>query len=81
MRKMFFGIYLISYLISCGGSTTKIERVPAFEEILKIDFHTHVFKEIPGLPEMMRKNNIRMINICTVGNNPDLLVMSETIAE
>lgn len=81
MKRIILFICLVSLLIACGRSITDTETVPAFEEILKIDIHTHVFKEIPGLPDMMRKNNIRMINICTVGNNPDLLVMSETIAE
>jgi predicted TIM-barrel fold metal-dependent hydrolase len=38
-----------------------------FAEILKIDVHSHVFEDIPALNEMLRRNNVRTMNVCNNG--------------
>jgi hypothetical protein len=51
------------------------ERAPAFEEILKIDVHAHIFEEMPQLIEMMRRNNVSIINVCNRGRDGHLETM------
>ncbi len=57
------------------------EAAPAFEDILKIDVHSHVFDDIPELVEMMDRVNLRIVNICLYGNRPEALVPMEQQAE
>ena len=51
------------------------ERPPAFEEIQKIDVHAHIFEEIPQLIDMMRRNNVSIINVCNRGRDGHLETM------
>ncbi|HEV8540769.1 MAG TPA: amidohydrolase family protein [Verrucomicrobiae bacterium] len=48
------------------------EPPPEFEQILKIDVHSHIFEEIPELIDMMRRDNVRMINVCNRGRDGHL---------
>lgn len=57
------------------------EPVPAFEEILKIDTHAHVFEDLPELVVMMRRINLQSINICTYGTDKNELIRQEERAE
>ena len=57
------------------------EEPPRFEEILKIDFHAHVFDDIPEFVDMMRRANVRIVNICLYGNQPEALGPLEAQAE
>jgi predicted TIM-barrel fold metal-dependent hydrolase len=54
---------------------------PAFEEILKIDVHSHIFDDVPEVVEMMDRNRIRIVNVCVRGTDPDRLRRSEAMAE
>jgi len=54
---------------------------PPFEEILKIDVHSHIFDDIPEFVEMLRRVNLRVVNICYCGSKPELLEPTETQAE
>ena len=54
---------------------------PSFEEILKIDVHSHVFDDIPTFVEMMRRVNVRIVNICVYGNEPEILKQFERQTE
>ncbi len=55
--------------------------MPAFEEILKIDTHAHVFVDMPELAVMMRRINLQSVNICTYGTDMDELIRQEKRAE
>ncbi len=57
------------------------ETAPPFEQILKIDVHAHVFEDIPVFAEMMRKSNLRIVNICVRGNDLTILTLMEERAE
>src|SRR3954471_18103472 len=45
---------------------------PAFEEILKIDVHSHVFEDIPALVQRLQRLNVRTMNICNNGSDGHL---------
>jgi predicted TIM-barrel fold metal-dependent hydrolase len=62
-----------------GAEST--EPRPAFEEILKIDVHSHIFDDVPEVVEMMDRNRIRIVNICVRGNNPVLMRTAQEMAE
>lgn len=68
-------------MASAGGSATEPAQAPPFEEMLKIDVHVHFFDDIPELAEMMKRNNIRVVNICLYGTKPELLEPGELRAE
>ncbi len=57
------------------------DAVPKFEDILKIDIHSHVFDDIPELVEMMNRVNLRIVNICVFEGQPDHLEPAEAQAE
>ena len=54
---------------------------PAFEEILKIDVHSHVFDDVPEVVEMMDRNRVRIVNVCVRGTDPQRLRRQEQLAE
>ena len=51
------------------------DRAPAFEEIHKIDVHAHIFEKTPKFNQMMRSNNITLINVCNRGRDGHLETM------
>jgi predicted TIM-barrel fold metal-dependent hydrolase len=51
------------------------ESTPAYEAILKIDAHSHVFEDLPQLNALMRRINLRTINVCNNGSNEHLATM------
>ena len=50
-------------------------QAPDFSEILKIDVHSHVFEDIPALNAMLRRNNVRTMNVCNNGSDKHLATM------
>src|SRR5262245_47632270 len=64
-----------------GNESATAEGAPAFEVILKIDVHAHIFEEIPQLSEMMKRNNVRAINVCNRGRDGHLEAMHRIARE
>ena len=54
---------------------------PPFEDILKIDVHAHIFDDMPEFVEMVRRINLRVLNVCVYGNSPELLEAAQRQAE
>lgn len=54
---------------------------PDYRSFLKIDVHTHIFADCPEYVRMLRRNNIRGINICTGGTDPEMLQAQQEAAE
>lgn len=54
---------------------------PAFEEILKIDVHTHVFEDVPALNDMLRKNRVHIINVAVPATDGHLERMHQIGAQ
>src|SRR5262245_53076094 len=36
---------------------------PGFEQLRKIDVHSHIFEDVPAVNDMLRRINLRVINI------------------
>lgn len=74
---------MLSLLVAWTGSCMAAESgsAPPFEQILKIDVHAHVFEDIPVFAEMMRRANLRIVNICVRGNDPQRMRLMEERAE
>jgi predicted TIM-barrel fold metal-dependent hydrolase len=64
-----------------GILSANAERPPAFEEIHKIDVHAHIFEEMPAFVEMMRRDNISIINVCNRGRDGHLETMHRIARE
>jgi len=73
----------VSLALMNGGNAPGIQAggAPPFEEMLKIDVHAHIFDEMPEFVEMLRRTNLRVVNICLYGNRPELLEPAEQRAE
>ena len=56
-------------------------QAPAFADILKIDVHSHVFEDIPALNAMLRRNNVRTMNVCNNGTDGHLETMHRIAIE
>lgn len=54
---------------------------PAFEEIPKIDVHSHVFEDLPEVVEMMDRVRMRIVNVCVRGTDLDRMRQAEEMAE
>lgn len=73
-------LFLLVTFTSCTGGESAgsaDSEVPAFEEIRKIDVHSHIFDEIPYLAELMEQNNITVINLSNRGADEHLERMHE----
>jgi len=54
---------------------------PRYESILKIDSHSHMFEEIPEFNALLRRINVRTINVCNNGTDGHLDVMHRIAVE
>jgi len=54
---------------------------PAFEEIPKIDVHSHIFEDVPEVVEMMDRCRFRIVNVCVRGTDVDRMRKAEAMAE
>lgn len=57
-----------SALLSC----LRAADTPGFTELLKIDVHSHVFEDVPALNDLLRRINVRTINVCNNGTDAHL---------
>ena len=57
------------------------DYLPVFEEIPKIDVHSHVFEDVPEVVEMMDRCRVRIVNVCVRGTDPERLRRQEELAE
>ena len=57
---------------SANTASGMTEPAPAFEAIHKIDVHAHIFEDMPQLNEMLRRNNVSVINVCNRGRDGHL---------
>ena len=63
------------------GAARAGEPPPRFAEIRKIDAHSHVFGDLPGLNQWMREANVRTINVCNRGTEGHVEIMHEVAAD
>jgi predicted TIM-barrel fold metal-dependent hydrolase len=83
--RLLLVLSLLLGTLGCSAPTTEktadLDQAPPFEEITKIDVHSHIFRDDPEFIEMMRRTNLKIINICVRGNDLERLREAETIAE
>jgi predicted TIM-barrel fold metal-dependent hydrolase len=82
MRSLFLCLSLPLFTLA-GTATTHAanEARPAYNEILKIDAHSHVFEDLPALNDLLRRINVRTVNVCNNGTDGHLEVMHKIALE
>jgi predicted TIM-barrel fold metal-dependent hydrolase len=77
-----------SFSLLCAALTLTVaparaadETAPAYADILKIDVHSHVFEDIPDLNALLRRINVRTINVCNNGTDEHLETMHRIALE
>lgn len=68
---------LLSVIVAgCGqpapGPPQSPSSVPAYEDLLKIDVHSHNFEDMPALNDMLRRNRVQAINVSVPGTDGHL---------
>lgn len=71
---------IVALTMTVNGTDMAQEEIPGFEEMPKIDAHAHYFDDMPEFIEMMRRINMRAINICFYQTQPFLLGPAQFIA-
>ena len=64
-----------------GFRRTLGAAAPAFEDVLKIDVHSHFFDDVPEQVEMMDRCRVRIVNVCVRGTNVERMRQQEAWAE
>ncbi|HEX9187781.1 MAG TPA: amidohydrolase family protein [Vicinamibacteria bacterium] len=72
---------LPALMLAAAASRLGLAAPPAFEEIRKIDVHSHIFEDVPELSEMLDRTNMRIVNVCVRGTDPERLRRQEAMAE
>jgi predicted TIM-barrel fold metal-dependent hydrolase len=73
---------LLVLLGACGEPRAQIvPEPPPYEEIRKIDVHSHIFEDIPDLVEMLRRNDVRIVNISNDGTSGHVETMHRIARE
>jgi len=81
MRIILMLVLTVFTLGGCAAREAEPETAPAFEEILKIDIHAHIFEYIPGFAEMLSRNKLCLLNICVPASDPVQMKWMEETAE
>ncbi|MFN8093218.1 MAG: amidohydrolase family protein [Vicinamibacteria bacterium] len=68
-------------LLAAVPAAVALPAPPAFEDVRKIDVHSHVFEDVPEVVAMMDRANVRIVNVCVRGTNPERLRQQEATAE
>jgi hypothetical protein len=64
---------LLSFLAVLPG--LRADAPPAFEEIRKIDVHSHLFEDAQVFHDLFRRLNVRTVNVCVPGGDGHLATM------
>ena len=65
-----------SYILTLLGLlmiTSPLYAAPPITSIPKIDFHTHLYSDVPEFMAMMERLNLRAVTICEGGEDPAIL--------
>ncbi|UCF38153.1 MAG: amidohydrolase family protein, partial [Acidobacteriota bacterium] len=74
-------VLLVSLIVGFGSGCGTSQSELTFEEIDKIDVHSHIFDDVEGLAEMLERIHLRIINVCNRGTDRFVLVRMEEMAE
>lgn len=69
LRSLFCTATFAGFALSLHAAS---ESAPAYTEILKIDAHSHIFEDSPRINDLLRRINVRTINVCNNGTDEHL---------
>ena len=72
---------MVAAALPAWRTVLQAQQAPAFADILKIDIHSHVFEDIPSLITMLRRTNVRTMNVCNNGTDGNLETMHRIAVE
>jgi predicted TIM-barrel fold metal-dependent hydrolase len=81
VKKLTLLLGLIGLVTVGAYASASKESTPAFEEIFKIDVHSHILEDMPEFVDMMDRINLHIVNICVRGTQPELLQPMEQMVE
>jgi predicted TIM-barrel fold metal-dependent hydrolase len=67
-----FRVSAVAIAFAATFRSAEPEAAPAYLDILKIDAHSHMFEDMPQMVAMLRRNNVRTINVCVPGTDGHL---------
>ena len=71
------GVALVTLSAAAHAVQAPATTAPAFEQIRKIDVHSHVYEDIPAVNAMLRRTNVRIINVSNPGTDGHLAFMHD----
>jgi predicted TIM-barrel fold metal-dependent hydrolase len=74
-------LFTLPAVIAAFPRPLAADSPPAFEAILKIDVHSHIFDDVPEVVEMMDRTRFRIVNVCVRGTDLARLREAEAMAE
>jgi len=74
-------LLLGALLLAAAPAAARAGAPPKFEDVLKIDVHSHIFEDVPEVVAMMDRAQVRIVNVCVRGTNPERLRQQEATAE
>jgi len=81
MKKIIVWLVVMGLVTVGAHASAQSRGTPAFEDILKIDVHSHIFEDMPEFVDMMDRINLHIVNICVRGTQPENLQPMEQMAE
>ena len=65
-------VALFTFALLRPAAQAPAPAVPGFEQIHKVDVHSHVYEDLPAVTAMLRRANVRIINISNPGTDGHL---------
>ncbi|MFM9955521.1 MAG: hypothetical protein ACKVVO_15810, partial [Opitutaceae bacterium] len=75
------GLVLALTFGTTSAVTAAAAPTPAYEKILKIDVHSHIFEDVPAIHALFARINVRTINVCVPGGDGHLALMDRVAFE
>lgn len=72
MRSAFALLALLATSTAGRAASAADESAPPYEQLLKIDVHSHIFEDVPAIHELFQRINVRTINVCVPGGDGHL---------
>ncbi len=80
-RPLLAAVVVVTLQLSGQTLQAADETAPAYESILKIDSHSHMFEDLPAFHALLQRINVRTINVCNNGTDGFLAPMHAIAVE
>jgi len=61
-----------AHLLAAQSSTSGPPGPPGFERLRKVDVHSHIYEDVPAVNAMLRRINLRVVNVSVPGTGGDI---------